>query len=89
MAGLILLWLALGSGIGLLAAGARLRAHILGRRAWLLLPVIGAVAGLIGGLLGSLAFSLLYGTATATWVAVLSVVVGAWVPRWLWKRTSM
>lgn len=85
---LMLLWLALGAGIGLLAAGARLGARALSRRAWLLLPVIGAVAGVIGGLFGSLALGLLYGTATAAWVAVLSVAAGAWVYGRPWKRTG-
>ncbi len=88
MFGLVLLWLVLGLGIGALGAGARLGTQALRRRAWLLLPVIGAVAGLIGGLFGSLVFGLLYGTATAAWVAVLSVATGAWVLAHPWKRTG-
>lgn len=88
MAGLVLLWLALGLGIGVLAAGARIGTRPLERRAWLLLPAIGAVAALIGGVLGSLTLSLIYGTATAAWVAVLSVVTSAWVFARPWKRTG-
>ncbi len=89
MFGLVLLWLVLGLGIGALAAGARLGTQRLGLRAWLLLPVIGAVAALIGGGLGSLMLSLMYGAAVAAWVAVLAVVVGAWALARSWKRTGV
>jgi hypothetical protein len=85
MAGLVLLWLVLGLGIGTLAASARLGRHASGKRAWLLMPGIGAAAALLGGILGSLLLSRFYGTATAAWAAVLGVVVGAWVLTRVWK----
>lgn len=87
MVSLALLWLALGLGVGALAIGARLGAQALGRRAWLLLPGIGALSAVLGGMLGSLMLSAFYGTATAVWVAVLSVSAGAWAFACQRKRT--
>jgi len=88
MIGLVLLWLTLGLVIGALAIAARLGTRTLGRRAWLLLPGIGATAALLGGIAGSLVFSLFYGTAVAAWCAVLGVAVGAWGLTHSWGRTG-
>lgn len=82
---LMLLWLALGLIIGALAVSARFGRDTLGRRAWLLMPGIGAIAALLGGIAGSLVLSLFYGIATAAWTAVLGVVVGAWALARRWK----
>lgn len=85
MVRLVLLWLALGLGIGALAVSARLGRSTLGKRAWLLMPGIGAIAALLGGIVGSLVLSLFYGIATAVWTAVLGVAVGAWALTRRWK----
>lgn len=85
MVRLVLLWLALGLGIGALAVSARLGRSTLGKRAWLLMPGIGAIAALLGGIAGSLVLSLFYGIATAVWTAVLGVAVGAWALTRRWK----
>ncbi len=88
MVGVVLIWLALGLCIGALAAGARLGTQTLGKRAWLLLPGIGAMAALFGGILGSLVLSLFYGVPMAAWTAVLGIAVGAWALNRPWKRTG-
>lgn len=85
MVRLVLLWLVLGLGIGALAVSARLGRHSLGKRAWLLMPGIGAIAALLGGMLGSLVLSLFYGVATAAWAAVLGVVIATWALAHPWK----
>jgi hypothetical protein len=70
---LSLIWLALGLLMGALALAARLRPAAWGRRGWLLLPGVGALAALLGGWLGTLLLSKLFGTSTALWVAILTV----------------
>ena len=72
---LSLIWLALGVVGGALALAARLRPVSWGRRAWLLLLGVGALAGLFGGWIGALLLGRLFGTPAALWVAVLAVVL--------------
>ena len=75
---LSLIWLALGVIVGALALAARLRPASWGRRGWLLLLGVGALAALLGGWLGALLLGRLFGTPTALWVAILAVLL-AWL----------
>lgn len=70
---LSLIWLALGVVLGGLALAARLRPASWGRRAWLIVLGVGALAGLLGGWIGALLLGRLFGTPVALWVAVLAV----------------
>ena len=76
---LSLVWLGIGLLIGALALGARLRPIAWGRRGWLVMLALGAVAALLGGWLGALLWGRLYGTPTALWVAALVVALGPWM----------
>src|SRR5579885_78630 len=72
---LSLIWLALGLLMAALALGARLRPASWGRRGWLPLLGVGALAALFGGWLGTLLLGKLFGASTALWVAILAVVL--------------
>ena len=74
---LSLLWLLLGSIVGVLALTARLRPDAWGCRGLLLLG-FDALAALLGGWMGTLLFGRLFGTPTALWVAILLVLL-AWL----------
>jgi len=78
---LSLLWLLLGCLIGALANTARLRPASWGRRGWLVLLVVGALAALLGGWLGTLLLGRFVATVVALWVAVLGVVLVSWLVR--------
>jgi hypothetical protein len=82
---LSLVWLLLGILIGALANAARLwpAAWSWGRRGWLVMPAVGALAGLLGGWLGALLLGKYVATAAALWVAVLGVVVVPWLVAWV------
>ena len=84
---LCLIWLGLGLLIGALALAARLRPASWGRRGWLWMLALGALAAQLGGWLGTLLMGRLYGTADALWVAVLLVVaVPLLAERWRIRR---
>lgn len=70
---LSLLWLLLGSIVGVLALAARLCPAPCGRRGWLL--GFGALGALLGGWMGTLLLGRLFGTPTALWVAILLVLL--------------
>ena len=72
---LSLFWLLLGCLIGALANTARLRPASWGRRSWLVLLVVGALAALLGGWLGTLLLGRFVASAVALCVAVLGVVM--------------
>lgn len=72
---LSLIWLALGVLMAALALAARLCPAVWGRRGWLLLLGVGALAALLGGWMGALLLGRLFGTPTALWVAILAVVL--------------
>jgi uncharacterized membrane protein YeaQ/YmgE (transglycosylase-associated protein family) len=78
---LSLFWLLLGMLIGALAIAARLwpASWPRGRRGWLIMLTVGALAALIGGWLGALLLGKYVATAAALWVAVLGVVVVPWL----------
>ncbi len=78
---LSLWWLLLGCLIGALANAARLPPEAWGRRGWLVLLVVGALAALLGGWLGTLLLGRYVATAVALWVAVLGVVLVSWLVR--------
>ena len=70
---LFLIWLGLGLLMGALALAARLRPAAWGRRGWLWMLGLGALAAQVGGWLGTLLMGRLYATADALWVAALLV----------------
>jgi hypothetical protein len=78
---LSLVWLALGLLAGALALAARLRPASWGRRSWLMLLGLGALAALLGGWIGALLLGRLFGTPVALWVAILAVFLP-----WLMER---
>jgi hypothetical protein len=78
---LSLLWLALGLMIGALALSTQVRPAAWGRRGWLLLLGVGALAGLLGGWLGTILLGKLFGTPEAIWIAILAVVLPSLVER--------
>ena len=77
---LSLIWVVLGLLIGALANGAKLRPAVWGRRGWLAMLGLGALAALLGGWMGTWVLGSLFATATALWIAVLGVAL---VPRLL------
>ena len=78
---LSLVWLVLGLLMAALALAARLRPASWGRRGWLMLLGVGALAALLGGWLGALLLGRLFGTPAALWVAILAVCLS-----WLVER---
>ena len=72
---LSLLWVVLGLLIGALANGAKLCPAAWGRRGWLAMLGLGALAALLGGWLGTWVFGALFATANALWIAVLGVAL--------------
>jgi uncharacterized membrane protein YeaQ/YmgE (transglycosylase-associated protein family) len=78
---LSLFWLLLGILIGTLANATRLwpASQSWGRRRWLVMLAVGALAALFGGWLGALLLGKYVATAAALWVAVLGVVVVPWL----------
>ena len=72
---LSLLWLVLGLLIGALANGAQLRPATWGRRGWLVMLGLGALAALLGGWLGTWILGALFATAMALWIAVVGVAL--------------
>jgi uncharacterized membrane protein YeaQ/YmgE (transglycosylase-associated protein family) len=78
---LSLFWLLLGLLIGALSLAARLRPAHWGRRGWLILLGVGALAALLGGWLGTLLYSRLFGTPTALWFAIFIIVLVCLVER--------
>lgn len=79
---LSLIWLIVGVIVGALANGARLRPDTWGRRGWLIMLGLGALAGLVGGWLGTLVYGRYFGTAMALWIAVVVVAAGPAAVRW-------
>ena len=78
---LSLFWLLMGVLIGALANVAKLRpaSWSWGRRGWLVMPGIGALAALLGGWVGALLLGIYVATAVALWVAVIGVAVLPWI----------
>lgn len=72
---LSLIWLLLGRIVGTLALAVRMPPASWGRRAWLLLLGLSALAALLGGWMGTLLLGRLFGTPTALWVAILFVLL--------------
>ena len=75
---LTVIWLLLGSIVGVLALAARLRPASWGRFGWLLLPGMGALAAIFGGWMGTLLLGRLFGTPTALCGAILTALL-AWL----------
>ncbi len=84
---LSLFWLLLGLVIGALGLAARLRLASWGRRGWLMLLGVGALAALLGGWLGTLLYSRLFGTPAALWFAIFIILL-AWMMDRLRQRAA-
>lgn len=86
MLALSALWLLIGTVIGLIANGGRLRPATWARWGWRALPATGAIAALLGGWLGTAVYGRLFGTPAALWVAIVGVSLGPWLIEWLRGR---
>lgn len=80
----LLLWLAIGLALGLLASAAGLIPAHWGSRRWLAAPALGAVLGavvaVVGGLLASIILDDIFATFVAIWLPIVALGV-VWAAR--------
>lgn len=85
---LVLLWLCIGTLVGLIANAAQLRPASWQPFGWLRMAALGALMAFCSGWLGILLLGRPFAAVTALWISVIGVVGIPWLIRWSHAHVS-